>query len=80
PIHLAAALGKDAFGIYPPIKPIHPARWAPLGPKAQAFVVNKECNDCRGNKIICHCMKQVEPAWLRKALYQAAGDLKNKNQ
>lgn len=71
PIHLASALGIDAFGIYPPIKPIHPARWAPLGPKAQVFAVNKSCNDCKGNKMACHCMYEVEPAWLKKALDQA---------
>lgn len=71
PIHLAAALGTNAFGIYPPIKPIHPGRWAPLGPKAQAFVVNKSCNDCKGNKNVCHCIGEVEPESLKKALNQA---------
>ncbi|HSU49209.1 MAG TPA: glycosyltransferase family 9 protein [Segetibacter sp.] len=71
PIHLAAALGINAFGIYPPIKPIHPGRWAPLGPKARAFVVNRSCNDCKGNKNPCHCIAEVEPEWLKKALDQA---------
>jgi heptosyltransferase-3 len=71
PIHLAAALGKDAFGIYPPIKPIHPGRWAPLGPKAKAFVVDRSCNDCKGNKLACHCMQEVEPMWLENALHEA---------
>lgn len=71
PIHLAAALGKDAFGIYPPVRPIHPGRWAPLGPKAQVFVLDKLCTDCKGNKTECHCIHEVEPLWLKKALYQA---------
>jgi len=71
PIHLAAALGKDAFGIYPPIKPIHPGRWAPLGPKAQVFVLDKLCTDCKGNKSACHCIREVNPARLEKALAQA---------
>lgn len=71
PIHLAAALGKDAFGIYPPIKPIHAGRWAPLGSKAQVFVVDKNCNDCKGNKMACHCIQEVEPLWLKDALYAA---------
>ena len=31
PLHLAAAMGKIAIGIYPPIRPMHPGRWAPLG-------------------------------------------------
>lgn len=68
PIHLAAALKKNAFGIYPPIKPIHPGRWAPLGLNAKAFVVDKVCSDCKGNKLACHCIKEVEPVWLQEAL------------
>jgi len=71
PIHIAGALGKDAFGIYPPIRPIHPGRWAPLGPKAQVFVVNKSCTDCKGNKMACHCIHEVDASWLKEALYQA---------
>lgn len=38
PLHIAAALGKHAVGIYPPTKPIHPGRWAPLGVNAKFFV------------------------------------------
>ncbi|HKG68963.1 MAG TPA: glycosyltransferase family 9 protein [Segetibacter sp.] len=73
PLHIAAALGKDAFGIYPPIKPIHPGRWAPLGPKAKIFVLNKKCNDCKGDKIACHCITEVNPIWLKDALDKVAG-------
>lgn len=71
PIHLAGALRTNALGIYPPIKPIHPGRWAPLGPKSKAFVVNRNCNDCKGNKAACHCIAEVDPVWLRDALYAA---------
>ncbi|MDQ2862550.1 MAG: glycosyltransferase family 9 protein, partial [Bacteroidota bacterium] len=35
PIHIASALGKDAFGIFPPIRPVHPGRWKPIGKRAQ---------------------------------------------
>jgi heptosyltransferase-3 len=80
PIHVAAALGKDAFGIYPPIKPIHPGRWAPLGTNAKAFVVDKSCNDCKGNKVACHCIQEVDPAWIRRALYQALDEKSSKIQ
>lgn len=38
PLHVAAALNKYAFGIFPPVRPIHPGRWAPIGAKAQFFV------------------------------------------
>lgn len=73
PLHLAAAFGKDAFGIYPPIKPIHPGRWAPLGPKATVFVLDKNCSFCKGNKIACHCITEVNPIWLKDALDKVAG-------
>ncbi len=68
PVHLAGALGKDALGIYPPIKPIHPARWAPLGQGAQVFVLERTCNDCKDAPQLCHCIQQVEPMWLKVAL------------
>lgn len=31
PLHLAAALGKYALGLYPSRRPMHPGRWAPVG-------------------------------------------------
>lgn len=72
PLHIAAALGKDAMGIYPPMRPIHPGRWAPLGPKAQVFVLDKNCTDCKGNRQPCHCITEVQPAWIKAALDKAA--------
>jgi len=60
PLHIAAALGKYALGIYPPIKPMHPGRWAPLGEKADYIVLNKNCSKCRkGNS--CECMELITP-------------------
>jgi lipopolysaccharide heptosyltransferase III len=38
PLHLAAAVGVHALGLYPATPPIHPGRWAPLGPKAEVLV------------------------------------------
>ncbi len=72
PIHLAAALGKDAFGIYPPIKPIHPGRWAPLGTKAKAFVLDKECSDCKNNSEACICIKAITATQIKLAIEAAA--------
>ncbi len=37
PLHIAAALNKVAIGLYSPIRPIHPGRWAPLGENALAL-------------------------------------------
>lgn len=59
PVHLAAALGIDALGLYPPLHPIHPGRWKPLGPKAIFFVVNRSCTDCKGMKAPCHCINEI---------------------
>ncbi len=40
PLHLAAALGKVAVGLYPSRPPIHPLRWAPLGKHAHVIQDN----------------------------------------
>jgi len=72
PLHLAAALGKDALGIYPPVRPIHPGRWAPLGPGAQVFVAPAPCRDCRRNPAACRCMQAIAPEEVKAALDRRA--------
>ena len=37
PLHLAAAVGIRALGLFPATPPIHPGRWAPLGPRAEVL-------------------------------------------
>lgn len=61
PLHVAAALGRVAIGIYPLMRPIHPARWAPLGKKASYFVKPGTCSKCR-NRGSCECMLSIDPA------------------
>lgn len=61
PLHLAAALGIHALGIYPPIRPMHPGRWAPVGRRVQVFVKPEYCEDCRRTGD-CHCIREIEPA------------------
>ncbi|QJX46171.1 glycosyltransferase family 9 protein [Hymenobacter taeanensis] len=62
PLHLAAALGRHALGLYPPIRPMHPGRWAPLGPYAEYLVFDKpNCQDCRAQPAACSCIKALEP-------------------
>ncbi|TGD81399.1 glycosyltransferase family 9 protein [Hymenobacter wooponensis] len=62
PLHLAAALGRQALGLYPPIRPMHPGRWAPLGPHAEYLVFDKpNCQDCRKQPAMCTCIKALEP-------------------
>ncbi|WP_324675588.1 glycosyltransferase family 9 protein [Hymenobacter sp. GOD-10R] len=62
PLHLAAALGRHALGLYPPMRPTHPGRWAPLGPYAEYLVFDRpDCNDCRQVPASCTCIKAIAP-------------------
>jgi ADP-heptose:LPS heptosyltransferase len=69
PLHIAAALGINALGIYPPIKPMHPGRWKPIGPKTAYLVEEKDCSDCR-NGSSCHCMLDLGPERVKEKLEQ----------
>ncbi|TAH20374.1 MAG: lipopolysaccharide heptosyltransferase family protein [Cytophagales bacterium] len=60
PLHIAAALGKKAIGIFPPMRPIHPQRWQPLGIQAQTLCLNKSCNDCK-KSMDCPCIQSITP-------------------
>ncbi|MFN3875965.1 MAG: glycosyltransferase family 9 protein [Flavobacteriales bacterium] len=37
PLHIASACGIRAIGLYSPMRPIHPGRWGPMGPRAVAL-------------------------------------------
>jgi ADP-heptose:LPS heptosyltransferase len=37
PLHIAAASGKRAIGLFAAMRPIHPGRWAPIGRDAHAI-------------------------------------------
>ncbi len=60
PLHIAAALGKRAIGIYAPMRPIFPQRWAPLGKNATYLVLDKKCNACRKSGD-CECIRAIRP-------------------
>lgn len=70
PLHLAAALGKDALGLYPPMRPIHPGRWAPIGRNVKIFVLDKSCSDCRKQPEACHCIRAIPAEALAAHLQQ----------
>jgi heptosyltransferase-3 len=72
PLHIAAALGKIAVGIYAPLKPIWPRRWAPLGKGAHALVAGKDCSACRHGGA-CECMRSISPKSVADILVTAAG-------
>jgi ADP-heptose:LPS heptosyltransferase len=67
PLHLAASLGIHALGIFPPIKPMDPSRWAPIGEKASFQVAAKSCSDCL-RRTSCACMDLVTPVSVYEAL------------
>jgi heptosyltransferase-3 len=60
PLHVASALGKKAIGIYAPMVPIHPGRWAPIGVHAEYLVKNVSCTDCVRSGD-CHCIREITP-------------------
>ncbi|MBS1664274.1 MAG: glycosyltransferase family 9 protein [Bacteroidetes bacterium] len=64
PLHLAAALGIHALGIFPPLRPIHPGRWAPIGPKAKALVKDIDCRACT-KTMDCACIRDILPAHVK---------------
>lgn len=69
PLHIAAALGKAAVGLYAPMRPIHPGRWAPLGLRAGYLVLDKACRQCR-NDNRCECIESIRPADVMQKLEQ----------
>jgi ADP-heptose:LPS heptosyltransferase len=60
PLHIAAALGKRAVGIYAPMRPIFPERWAPLGKNSTYLVLDKKCEACRKSGD-CECIRAIRP-------------------
>lgn len=67
PLHIASALGKFALGIYPPIKPMHPTRWKPVGAGAKHLVLEKKCEDCRKTEN-CTCINQITVAQVKEEI------------
>ena len=53
-------LNKKVVGIFPPIKPMHPGRWAPLGKYAEVIFKDIECSKCR-KSTHCECIEAVKP-------------------
>lgn len=68
PLHIAASIGNNALGLYPPMRPIFPQRWAPLGPKASYIVANDTCSNCKMKVSGCNCMQSIAPVEVVKAI------------
>ncbi len=69
PLHIASALGINTVGIFPPIRPMHPGRWRPIGPKSTVFVKDTDCNKCRDNSI-CTCITEIDPLEVAREIFQ----------
>lgn len=67
PLHIAAALGRIAIGLYAPMRPIHPGRWAPVGDRAYVLVQDKECKKCKSGGI-CECIRNLGPQMIKDIL------------
>ena len=75
PLHIAAALGLAAVGLYPPVVTMNPDRWGPRGPWVQTLVPDVDCPADR----VCtetrcphfNCMTGIGP----REVLAAAGDL-----
>lgn len=67
PLHIASALGIKAVGLFAPMDPIFPQRWAPLGPQAKVLVKEKACSDCRKGGA-CACILSLEAMQVLEAL------------
>lgn len=68
PLQIAGTMGKYAYGIFPPLWPVTPVRFAPLGGNAKSFVIKKNCSDCKNNSIECACIQKVNPLWIKAEL------------
>lgn len=67
PLHMAAAMGRPVLGLFPPIKPIDPARWGALGAQARSLTAAQRCASCTG-KESCTCMAAIGAAEVAAAV------------
>lgn len=58
PLHIGAALGLRAIGLFSMRRPIFPARWHPLGIDAHALVHDPACADCAQGRP-CACITRI---------------------
>jgi ADP-heptose:LPS heptosyltransferase len=58
PLHMSAALGGPTLGLFPPIRPIDPARWGALGAQARSLCAPQPCATCTG-PAECTCMRAI---------------------
>lgn len=67
-LHISAILGKHTIGIFPPIRPMHPGRWAPLGKNIHIFCSHKKCTNCKNTPYQCACIQEISPLQIAELL------------
>jgi ADP-heptose:LPS heptosyltransferase len=71
PLHLAAAIGQRTLGLFPPTRPMHPGRWAPVGIKAQFLCRPTGCEGCEKKTMVsCACMENITPEDVLTIIHQ----------
>ncbi len=70
PLHMAAAIGIKALGLYPPPMDINPIRWGPLGPQAEFIVKPSSCfkNCLYPEGRSCSCLQSITVADVRSVM------------
>jgi ADP-heptose:LPS heptosyltransferase len=66
PLHVAAGAGAHALGLFPPTPPIHPGRWAPVGPRAEWLTAPTVCASHTGGGATCECMRAISAETVRE--------------
>ncbi|WP_211461898.1 glycosyltransferase family 9 protein [Collimonas silvisoli] len=67
PLHMSAALGQRTLGLFPPTRPMHPGRWAPLGRRAEILCLPVSCPGCKDSQAAsCACMENITPESVEK--------------
>ncbi len=61
PAHIAAALGLKVVALFSPRPPVHPGRWAPLGPHVSVLTAERSCPECALKGGQCSCMATIAP-------------------
>ena len=73
PVHVAAALGKCAIGIYQPRGVGRPGRYGPLGRNAHSLVYDTHCEKCLNNEE-CDCLQDIPVSAVQDLLEPRAND------
>lgn len=69
PLHIAAASGIRTIGLFNMRRPLHPGRWAPLGPDAHVLVQDPDCPQCKRGQP-CDCITRIPIARVLELLPQ----------